>query len=217
MKTNGLRHELRKTLSNSDLARLRQLIAEGGWEARPPRRVHSLIYENARNQRLHKKRKWSRERFTIEYHNEDTDNISLVKKSRRKDCYLQRVAPVSRHECERILSGDIEALRKETDPLIFEFYNRIGMGDLREWMLADYTMETFFSLDGEVQVSVESDFQTGLNTNDFLNEWHPVTKRTGPVILEVKYDKALPEMISRFAGSERKAEAFAFASAFPAL
>jgi hypothetical protein len=217
MKINGLRHELRKTLSDSDLAWLRQLVAEGGWEARQPRRVHSLIYENARNQRLDKKRKWNREKFTIEYYNEDADNISLVKKSRRKDCYLQRVSPVSRHECEKILSGDMEVLHGETDPLIFEFYNRIEMGDLREWMLADYTIETFFSPDGKVQVSVESDFQTGLNTNDFLNEWHPVTKRTGPVILEVKYDKTLPEMISRFAGSERKAEAFAFASALPAL
>ncbi len=217
MKTNGLQHELRKTLSGNDLAVLRRLIAEGEWETRPAQRVHSLLYESARKERLDKKKKWSRERFTFEYQNEDTDNISLIKKSRRKDCFLQRVSQVSRSECERILAGDIEVLQGGTDPLIFEFYNRIKMGDLREWMLADYTLETFFNPKSDLQMSIESDFQTGLNISDFLNEWHPTIKRTGPVILEVKYGKVLPENIGCFAGSERKTRAFAFASALPGI
>lgn len=219
MEIKNLRNEIKRAVSSADADILRQLFgsAEQGWISTPAKRMYSLRFERKDNLGLDKKRSANRESFTLFYINDDMSNVSLVKKSKRKDSFLERSSVLSKGECERILAGDFACLSGAADPLVFEFYNHLRMGDLHPRILVDFKREVFSSKKAGVQISLESDFYTGFNTSDFFNERHPTIKRTGPVVMEVKYDKVLPEILSRLTGGEKKAKAGSLAWAYPAV
>jgi|GEM_PF-3377201 len=217
MEIKNLRHELRKSVSEADANLLKQWMhdAEQGFTADTIEKVHSLLFEKTDNANMDNKRNGSRENFLLTYSGDGQNTITLVKKSRRKDSFLERDAQISRSECERIIAGDIAFLGGTSDPLLFELFSHLTRGDLRLRMLLDYTKESFRFPGTGTQVALESDFYTGFNTSDFLNDRHPTIQRSGPVILEVKYDKALPEILSRFACGGKPAGKYAFAYAHP--
>jgi len=213
MEIRNLRYEVRQAVSDADAGRIRQMLvsAGNGWTAHPAVNIHSLRFERTGNPGPSRKKDTNRESFSFYYTDDEADYISLLKKSRRKDCFLERVSTVSKDECERIIAGDFEFLNGAADPLLFEFYSRLKTGDMRPRMLVDHKRETFTCRGDDALAALKSDFYTGLNTSDFLNDRHPTVKRTGPVILEVKYGKVLPEILSSLARGERKARAFALA------
>jgi hypothetical protein len=161
--------------------------------------MHSLYFENATEQ----SDKRGYEKFSIRYLNEDKDSIWLKKKSSNKGLFLERKACISRLDCERLIAGDLEHLSSAEDPLLFEFFNGLKSNKLRSKLLVDCTKETFV-LGAGAFVYVESDFSTGLNVCDFLNERHPTIKRNGQILLEVQYDKYLPEIVSRLLTEPKK-------------
>ena len=61
----------------------------------------------------------------------------------------------------------------------------------------DCTRETFMFGPGGICVYLDRDFGTGFNVFDFLNDKHPTIKRTGQIQMRVKYEKYIPEILSR--------------------
>lgn len=206
MEIKSLRHEVKQSISFSDYSILKQMLImisrQDGAECKGER-IHSLCFENTENHEPKVKKGGYSEKFTIRYQNEDLENLKLVKKTKKKDCSLERFAALNRRDCQRIIAGDIEFLRSSEDPLLFEFYNRLKNEDIRAKILVDYTREIFIYRPGNVSVTLDSDFSTGFNINDFLNEKHPTIKRSGQIIMKVKYDKYLPEIIARLITGEK--------------
>jgi hypothetical protein len=207
MEIKNLRHEVKQSISFSDYRILQQMLVMISQQEETPvreERIHSLCFENE-DKGLQAKKGGSSEKFTIRYQNEDMANLKLVKKTKKKDCSLERSSVLSQRDCQRIIAGDFEFLRGSEDPLLFEFYNHMKQGEIRPKILVDYSRETYIYRPGNVSVTIDSDFSTGFNLSDFLNDRHPTIKRTGQVILEVKYDKYLPEIIARLITSEKNA------------
>ena len=67
---------------------------------------------------------------------------------------------------------------------------------LRPKTIVDYTREPFIYAPGNVRVTLDYNIRTGLGCTDFLNE-ACVTVPAGdaPIILEVKWDGFLPDII----------------------
>lgn len=205
MEIKNLRHEVKQSISFSDFSILKQMLImispNDGVQAKEER-IHSLCFEHTEDKGPVKKG-GSSEKFTIRYQNEDLANLRLVKKTKKKDCSLERFSSLSMCDCQRVLAGDYEFLRASEDPLLFEFYNHMKQGEIRPKILVDYTRETYIYRPGNVSITMDSDFCTGFNIIDFLNNKHPMIKRTGQVIMEVKYDKYLPEIIARLITAEK--------------
>lgn len=60
----------------------------------------------------------------------------------------------------------------------------------------DYTREPFVFAPGNVRVTLDYDIRTGIKNTDFLNpDGVTVSVEDSPIILEVKWDEYLPDII----------------------
>ena len=76
---------------------------------------------------------------------------------------------------------------------------------LRPRTIVDYTREPFTYAPGNVRVTLDYDIRTGLSCVDFLNtDCSTVAVPGDPIILEVKWDEFLPEIIRDAVGLDNR-------------
>lgn len=137
-----------------------------------------------------------REKFRIRYYNDDTSFIRLEKKSKINGLCNKLQAQIGITEVGRIISGDIEWMRSDQRPLIQELYLKMKDKGLRPKTIVDYTREAYVFPAGNVRITMDYDIRTGLQSVDFLDPLS-ITVPAGdlPIILEVKWDEYLPDVI----------------------
>ena len=138
----------------------------------------------------------AREKFRIRYYNNDTSLIHLEKKSKINNLCLKENAMLSLSQAQAIADSNYEWMIKSEVPLIMELYSKILSQGLKPKTIVDYTREPFVFTPGNVRVTIDYNIRTGIQCTDFLNP-NCVTVPAGrtPIILEVKYDEYLPEII----------------------
>ena len=82
------------------------------------------------------------------------------------------------------------------EPLINELYTKMMTQGLRPKTIVDYTREPFVFTAGNVRVTLDYNIRTGLRCTDFLNpDCVTIPAGNAPIILEVKWDEYLPDII----------------------
>ena len=197
------RHELKHEISPSDLMALRQRLravakpdphAKGGKYF-----IRSLYFDNLTDKALREKIDGvnRREKFRIRYYNLDPSLIHLEKKSKLGGLGTKYSATLSPAEAQAIVDGQLDWMMAAEDrPLIRELYAKMRFQGLRPRTIVDYTREPFIFGPGNVRVTLDYDIRTGLGCTDFLNP-RCVTLPAGeaPILLEVKWDGFLPDII----------------------
>ena len=196
------RHEWKHEISFGDMLILRQRLsavmkrdkhAEDGKYL-----IRSLYFDNASDKALKEKINGvnHREKFRIRYYNYDTSIIHLEKKSKINGLCLKESVPLSAKQVQAIIDGDYGFMVDSGVPLIQELYSKIMSQGLRPKTIVDYTREPFVFAAGNVRVTLDYNIRTGINCTDFLNP-NCVTVPAGeaPIILEVKWDEYLPDII----------------------
>ena len=137
-----------------------------------------------------------REKFRIRYYENDTSFIRLEKKSKINGLCNKVWVPINIAETEKIISSDIEWMRSDERELIRELYIKMKNKGLRPKTIVDYTRDAFVFPAGNVRVTIDHHIRTGMQDVDFLNP-NSVTVPVGeaPIILEVKWDEYLPDII----------------------
>lgn len=81
-------------------------------------------------------------------------------------------------------------------PLCQELYSKMLSQGLKPKTIVDYTREPFVFAPGNVRVTIDYNIRTGAFQTDFLNP-ETITLPAGesPIILEVKWDEYLPDII----------------------
>lgn len=196
------RHEWKHVISCCDMLILRQRLS-----AVAKRDIHtvdgkymirSLYFDNAYDKVLREKIDGVniREKFRIRYYNNDTSLIHLEKKSKVNGLCLKEMAELSAVQAQAIADGDYEWMIKSGVPLIVEFYSKIMSQGLRPRTIVDYTREPFVFAPGNVRVTLDYNIRTGMDCTDFLNpDCVTVSAGDAPIILEVKWDEYLPDII----------------------
>ncbi len=160
--------------------------------------IRSLYFDDGRDTALLEKINGvnQREKFRIRCYNHDTSYICLEKKSKINGLCSKVGTVLSREETAAILSGDRAWMKNCDRPLVHELYIKMCTKELRPKTIVDYTREAFVFPAGNVRVTLDYNIRTGLGGIDFLNP-DCVTVPAGdvPVILEVKWDEFLPEII----------------------
>lgn len=210
------RHEYKHEISYSDMLLLRQRLSavtrpdEHATDGRYT--VRSLYFDNAYDKALREKNDGvnKREKFRIRYYNNDLSVIHLEKKSKDNGLCLKESISLSKEQVQSIIDGDYDWMMKSTEPLINELYLKMINLGLRPKTIVEYTREPFVYAPGNVRVTIDYNIRTGLGGTDFLNA-KAVTIPAGnsPVILEVKWDEYLPDIIKAVVAlKNRKAAAF---------
>ena len=195
------RHEWKHEINLSDMIALRQRLrrvakpdphAADGWYT-----VRSLYFDDFADKALREKLDGvdRREKFRIRYYNGDTSLIHLEKKSKRGGLGSKNMAVLTRTEAQSIVDGELDWMPSDRRELVVELYSKMRRG-LRPKTIVDYTREPFTYAPGSVRVTLDYDIRTGLGCTDFLNpDCITVPAGDAPIILEVKWDAFLPDVI----------------------
>ena len=138
----------------------------------------------------------TREKFRIRYYNDDLDFIRLEKKSKLNGLGTKDNAALNREQAQAIVDGDVEWMLDDSQPLVRELYIKMKTTGLHPKTIVDYDREPFIYDPGNVRVTIDYNIRTGLSCTDFLNQDVPtVPVKDSPIILEVKWDGFLPDII----------------------
>ena len=149
-------------------------------------------------------------KYRIRYYNNDLSFIRLEKKSKWNNLGRKETAQLSQMQAQAIVDGDIDWMVNHPSQLIQELYVEMKETGLRAKTIVDYTREPFIFPAGNVRVTLDYDIRTGLGSTDFLNPDTPTVPIVNtPIILEVKWDHFLPDIIRDAVHLEnRRAAAF---------
>ena len=197
-----LRHEWKHEINYSDLLAIRQrlsVVAKRDVHAVNGKYlIRSLYFDNMADKALREKLNGisNREKFRIRYYNGDTSVIRLEKKSKIGGLGNKQSANLTAEEAQWIVDGKLDWMLHSERPLVQELYVKMTTQGLRPKTIVDYVREPFIYGPGNVRVTLDYDIRTGLSCVDFLNpECATVAVPGDPIILEVKWDEFLPEII----------------------
>ena len=199
-----MRHEIKHEITYHDMIilrkRLQTVMKRDSYAKDGVYKIRSLYFDNISDKALREKIDGvnHREKFRIRYYNDDTSFIRLEKKSKKSGLGNKQMAPLTLEEAQKIIDGDYEWMKSCKDrPLILELYTKIVLQGLRPKTIVDYTREPFTFDAGNVRVTLDYNIRTGLKCTDFLNS-DCITIPAGDtntIILEVKWDNYLPDII----------------------
>ena len=196
------RHEWKHEINVSDQIAIRQrmrAVAQADPHAVNGKYlIRSLYFDDPKDTALREKIDGvnMREKFRIRYYNGDTSLIHLEKKCKVNGLCSKFSAPLTAEEAGAITEGMIGWMKDSERPLLQELYVKMVNRGLAPKTIVDYTREPFIYGPGNVRVTIDYNIRTGLGCTDFLDP-DCVTIKAGdaPIILEVKWDEYLPDII----------------------
>ncbi len=197
-----LRHEWKHQISlQEDLVlagRLRALFPRdrhGGEDG--SYRITSLYFDTPYDSALREKLDGTdrREKFRLRYYGKDTSFIRLEKKFKVRGLCGKRSAPIKAEQVERLLDGEMDFLLESREPLFLELYSKLRGRALAPRTIVVYDREAFCYGPGNVRVTLDRNLRTGLFSRDFLNTERLRFPALEGTVLEVKYDRFLPELV----------------------
>lgn len=210
------RHELKHTVNTADLIQLRSrlpCVASRDKHAQEGAgyRVRSLYFDNYADKVLREKIDGidHREKFRLRFYNDDTSFLRLEKKSKHHGLCYKESTPLSLEEAQSLLDGKIDPLRFAERPLLAELCSKMRYQQLRPKNIVDYYREAFVYPPGNVRITLDQDIRSSDFVRHFLDEQLCAVRIPHAAVLEVKYDKFLPELIrGMVALSSRQASPF---------
>ena len=203
----GFRHELKYRIGYAQYIEMRNRLktvmqsdlhtgADGRYL------IRSIYFDNYMDKALREKTDGIpiREKFRIRYYNDDLTYLTLEKKIKDNDLCLKIDAQIMEEECRELLEGKIDWMRDHSAPLVQELYAKMHYQMLRPKVLVSYIREPYIYRAGNVRITFDSDIRTTLFHRDFLEERVidiDTADKPQDMILEVKYDGFLPEIIRR--------------------
>jgi len=196
------RHEIKLFINAADYAQLRARLrviarpdenagADGGYK------VRSLYFDNYTDKAVAEKLSGlsKREKFRLRYYNDDTSFIRLEKKSKANRLCYKESAAITAEQCAALLEGRHEVLRRPEVPLFMELYSKMRSQNLRPRNIVDYRREAYAYRAGNVRITFDSGVRTSNCVSGFLNPALTTIPAASPLIMEIKYDGFLPDII----------------------
>lgn len=195
------RHEVKHEINYMDMLQIRQRLNAVAFP--DPHAVdgkyliRSLYFDNLYDKALMEKVNGlsRREKFRIRYYNGDTSVIHLEKKSKVDHLGNKQSSPLSKDEAQSIVDGNIDWMADSKYPVVKELYTKMKIQGLMPKTIVDYTREPFIYPAGNVRVTLDYNIRSGMYCTDFLNPECVTIPVSKSIILEVKWDGFLPDII----------------------
>ncbi len=210
------RNELKHELNNCDFIRVDSFVkavakvdehaGSNGYY-----KIRSLYFDNVYDKALCEKQDGlnEREKFRIRIYNDDPSIIKLEKKMRYEGKSLKVSCEINKDECDKIISGDTGFMLGDKRELMCELYAKMKSQQLRPYTIVDYTRKAYTYPAGNVRITFDYNLRTIQYSNNIFDNTLPTMPVYDGIILEVKYDNFIPEIIGdivRF--SHRRTDSF---------
>ena len=212
------RHELKFEITYSEYlamrGRLKAIMRSDPHVGENGRyKIRSIYFDNYDDKALREKIDGleKREKFRIRYYNDDLSFITLEKKMKIGNLCLKYDQMITEDQCRKIIEGDIDWMRSGESELLKEFYVKMRYQRLKPKVLVSYVREPYIYKAGNVRVTFDSQIRTSLFDKRYLDkEINDIsaTDTPGYMLLEVKYDRYIPDIIKdivQFYGARQQA------------
>jgi len=199
------RHELKYQINYAEYLAMRQRISafmklDENSSKKGNYLIRSIYFDNVDDKVLREKLDGvqKREKFRIRYYNDDFSFITLEKKMKHNSLCLKLSATITEEECRALLAGKTEWMPMHNSEVVRELYYKMNSQQLRPRVMVSYVREPFVYEAGNVRVTFDSCIRTSLYHREFLEEKTydiSAQNNNGEIILEVKYDEFIPEVI----------------------
>lgn len=204
-KNETFRHELKYQIGIVDYYAIRQRLRpvmkpDEHAAAHGRYLIRSIYFDNVYDKALREKISGvqKREKFRIRYYNDDFSFLTLEKKMKWNSLCMKMDARLTKEECRSILAGNTGWMISHSSGLVRELYCKMKSQQLRPRILVSYVREPYVYAAGNVRVTFDSNIRSTLFHRGFLEEAVTdigVADNPGEMILEVKFDAFLPEVI----------------------
>ncbi|MGM0890464.1 MAG: polyphosphate polymerase domain-containing protein [Bacillota bacterium] len=161
--------------------------------------IRSCYFDNINNKILNEKKEGylNRDKYRVRIYGKSADVVNLERKSKRNNLTFKSKCKTSKEEFEKMRIGDIEWMKEDDRELIRDLYIEMTQYQLKPMTVVDYQREAYIYLYGNVRITFDSKVQSSIRNTDMFNKYLPMVDVLEPteVILEVKYDEYLPEII----------------------
>jgi len=210
------RHEVKHEISYSDMLAIKQrlnAVAKADEHAKDGKYIiRSLYFDTLKDKALNENLTGvsRREKYRIRYYNNDLTNIRLERKTKISVLGYKDQCSITKEECEKLIEGDYSWMLESGRDLIVDLYISFIFDCLRPKSIVEYTRAPYVYDAGNVRVTFDYDIKTSSNTKDFLDKDCQSLNISGdPIILEIKWDNFLPDIIKDCIRAERcQAQAF---------
>ena len=199
------RHELKFMISYSDYLAMRERLkaimqTDPHVQGNGRYLIRSIYFDNSDDKALKEKIDGigKREKFRIRFYNDELAYISLEKKIKNGSLCLKSSGTITEDELRRILNGDISFMREHKEGIVKELYAKMRYERLKPRVMISYVREPYIYKAGNVRVTFDSAIRTSLYDQSFLEGRMSgvcAMDSPGDILLEVKYDAFLPEVI----------------------
>ena len=205
MNKQKFRHEIKHFINYSDFLQIKnrlRFVAKKDTSSGNIKqyKIRSLYFDNLYDKALLEKINGinNREKYRLRYYNDDPSFIRLEKKSKINGLCQKQSVIITKDECNKILNNDLDWIKERKKPILLEFYSKSNYLLLKPKNIVDYFREAYIYEPGNVRITFDMNVKTGLYSNDFFNSDLPTAEvvKNNTIILEVKYDEFLPEIIS---------------------
>lgn len=161
--------------------------------------IRSTYFDNFDNKALNEKKEGflNRDKYRVRIYGLNDHVINLERKSKRNNLTFKSKCTISRKEYEKMRIGDIQWMENDERSLIRDLYFVMSNHLIKPQTVVDYEREAFIYAYGNVRVTFDMKVQSSLQNTDMFNKHLPMVDVLEPnlVILEVKYDEYIPEVI----------------------
>ena len=163
--------------------------------------IRSIYFDNYRDKALREKIDGLpiREKFRIRFYNNDFSYITLEKKIKHNSLCVKEDADISQDEFKKIICDPGVWMANHNKNLVRELWTKMQTQQLRPRVIVSYKREPFVYNAGNVRVTFDSNIRTSLFQSDFATGILPdipADNSDDTIILEVKYDNVLPDVIA---------------------
>ncbi len=202
-----VRNELKYFISSADYHSLRNILKHamhpdensqnGGYH------VRSLYYDDLQDSALYEKNFGvkNRKKYRIRVYNQSDQVISLERKRKYNDKTNKESFKLNQEQYQKIADGDVDFLRTSGNDVAEQFYYEFQNQFLRPRVIVDYFREPYVMTAGNVRVTFDQNLTaTTFAGNLFEDKIGRPILSPGTVILEVKYDEFIPNIIKMYLG-----------------
>ncbi|MGE5495479.1 MAG: polyphosphate polymerase domain-containing protein [Burkholderiales bacterium] len=201
-----LRHELKYYINYRDYIILRGALKalmspDPFADENGAYHVRSLYFDDIHETALREKLAGNGERYKyrIRIYNYQDNPIKFEKKYKVGQYIGKQSISLTHDEYDSIMAGEFDFLRDRSEKLAKELYMEMKTFLLRPRVIVDYIREAYVSPFENCRITFDKDLKAGLMLKDIFDPNAPVMPMydTGLMVLEVKFNRYLPEFIKR--------------------
>ena len=142
-----------------------------------------------------------REKIRLRFYNANTEVVKLERKEKKQNLVHKDVVLIRRDTAEEMIRGHFSGLLEYDSPLAREIYAKYQAEQLMPVVVVDYMRRAYVYPAADIRVTFDYEVQAEVVSGDFWEATDAYDVLGGQVIVEVKFNRYLPEHIKEMINS----------------